>query len=155
MSARCQVAGRMVGFGNTVSHSHRRTRRRWSPSIQVKTYYLPSEDRRVTLRISAKGIKAIGRHGIEALVATLRRTSKNSGSDWPPTRSHPGVPRPCGGKSEMNLADSPYSGSMTVSFESDLGATIPATRVRSDCLTFVAAVSSALSFLVQDGFAAW
>jgi large subunit ribosomal protein L28 len=33
MSARCQVTGRTVGFGNTVSHSHRRTRRRWSPNI--------------------------------------------------------------------------------------------------------------------------
>ena len=72
MSARCQVTGRTVGFGNAVSHSHRRTRRRWSPNLQKKTYYLPSEDRRVTLRISTKGIKVIDRDGIEAVVARLR-----------------------------------------------------------------------------------
>ena len=48
MPARCQVTGRTVGFGNAVSHSHRRTRRRWSPNIQTKTYYLPSEGRRIT-----------------------------------------------------------------------------------------------------------
>ncbi|MGO9282039.1 MAG: 50S ribosomal protein L28, partial [Mycobacterium sp.] len=42
MSARCQVTGRTVGFGNTVSHSHRRSRRRWSPNIQTKTYFVPS-----------------------------------------------------------------------------------------------------------------
>ena len=36
-----------MSFGNAVSHSHRRTRRRWSPNIQSKTYYLPSERRRI------------------------------------------------------------------------------------------------------------
>ena len=37
MSARCQVTGRTVGFGNTVSHSHRRSRRRWSPNLQIRS----------------------------------------------------------------------------------------------------------------------
>ena len=73
MSARCQVTGRTVGFGNTVSHSHRGSRRRWSPNIQTKTYFLPSEGRRVKLRVSAKGIKVIDRDGIEAVLARLRR----------------------------------------------------------------------------------
>lgn len=73
LSAHCQVTGRKPGFGNTVSHSHRRTRRRWDPNIQIKTYVLPSEGRRVKLRVSAKGIKVIDRDGIEAVVARLRR----------------------------------------------------------------------------------
>ena len=73
MSAHCQVTGRAPSFGNAVSHSHRRTRRRWSPNIQTKTYYLPSEGRRVRLRVSTKGIKVIDRDGIEAVVARLRR----------------------------------------------------------------------------------
>jgi large subunit ribosomal protein L28 len=72
MPARCQVTGRTVGFGNAVSHSHRRTRRRWSPNIQTKTYYLPSQRRRITLWVSAKGIKVIDRDGIEAVVTRLR-----------------------------------------------------------------------------------
>ncbi|BBZ21930.1 50S ribosomal protein L28 [Mycolicibacter hiberniae] len=76
MSARCQVTGRVPGFGNAVSHSHRRTRRRWSANIQVRTYYLPSQDRRITLRVSAKGIKVIDRDGIEAVVARLRREGR-------------------------------------------------------------------------------
>ncbi len=77
MSARCQVTGRTVGFGNAVSRSHRRTRRRWSPNLQRKTYYLPSEDRRITLRVSTKGIKVIDRDGIEAVVARLRRMGEH------------------------------------------------------------------------------
>ncbi|WP_111511394.1 50S ribosomal protein L28 [Mycobacterium kyogaense] len=73
MSAHCQVTGRAPSFGNAVSHSHRRTRRRWDPNIQRKTYHLPSEGRRITLRVSAKGIKTIDRDGIESVVARLRR----------------------------------------------------------------------------------
>ncbi|EUA85675.1 ribosomal protein L28 [Mycobacterium pseudoshottsii JCM 15466] len=65
-----------MSFGNTVSHSHRRSRRRWSPNIQLKTYYLPSENRRIKLRVSAKGIKVIDRDGIEATVARLRRAGE-------------------------------------------------------------------------------
>ncbi|MET8798330.1 50S ribosomal protein L28 [Nocardia sp. NPDC004568] len=72
MSAHCQVTGRTPGFGKAVSHSHKRTSRRWDPNIQRKTYYLPSEGRRITLNVSAKGIKTIDRDGIEAVVARLR-----------------------------------------------------------------------------------
>ncbi|WP_067841457.1 50S ribosomal protein L28 [Nocardia lijiangensis] len=72
MSAHCQVTGRKPGFGKTVSHSHKRTSRRWNPNIQRKTYHLPSEDRRITLNVSAKGIKTIDRDGIEAVVARIR-----------------------------------------------------------------------------------
>jgi large subunit ribosomal protein L28 len=76
MSARCQVTGRAPGFGHAVSHSHRRTKRRWSPNIQVRIYYLPPQDCRIRLRVSAKGIKVIDRDGIEAVVARLRREDR-------------------------------------------------------------------------------
>ena len=72
MSAHCQVTGRAPGFGKTVSHSHVLTNRRWKPNIQRKTYFVPSEGRRVTLTVSAKGIKTIDRDGIDAVVARLR-----------------------------------------------------------------------------------
>jgi large subunit ribosomal protein L28 len=73
LSAHCQITGRSPGFGNTVSRSDRRSRRRWSPNIQTKAYYLPSEDRRIKLRVSAKDIKVIDRDGIEAVPARVRR----------------------------------------------------------------------------------
>ena len=72
MSAHCQVTGRKPSFGKSVSHSHRRPHRRWNPNIQRRRYYLPSEDRYVTLSVSTKGIKTIDRDGIEAVVARLR-----------------------------------------------------------------------------------
>lgn len=72
MSAHCQVTGRKPAFGKSVSHSHRRTSRRWNPNIQRRSYFLPSEGRRITLTLSTKGIKTIDRDGIEAVVARIR-----------------------------------------------------------------------------------
>ncbi|MCF7553069.1 50S ribosomal protein L28 [Pseudonocardia sp. WMMC193] len=69
---RCQLTGREPGFGKQVSHSHVRTSRRWDPNVQVKSYWLASEGRRVRLRLSAKGIKTVDKIGIEAAVARIR-----------------------------------------------------------------------------------
>ncbi|GAB2576215.1 50S ribosomal protein L28 [Streptomyces capparidis] len=72
MSAHCQLTGRKPGFGNSISHSHRRTSRRFDPNIQRKRYWLPSEGRHVRLTLSAKGIKTIDAMGIEKAVAVMR-----------------------------------------------------------------------------------
>lgn len=72
MSARCQVTGKVPGFGNKVSHSHRRTARQWRPNVQRRTYWVPSERRRVRLRVSTEGIKIIDRDGIDAVIARRR-----------------------------------------------------------------------------------
>ncbi|RIQ12891.1 50S ribosomal protein L28 [Jiangella rhizosphaerae] len=71
MSARCQVTGAQPGFGHSISHSHRRTKRRFDPNIQRKRYWVPSLGRNVTLTVSARGIKTIDKRGIEAVVAEL------------------------------------------------------------------------------------
>jgi large subunit ribosomal protein L28 len=73
VSAICQATGRKPGFGKQVSHSHKRTSRRWNPNVQRRRYLLRSEGRTITLTVSAKGIKTIDRKGIEAVVAELRR----------------------------------------------------------------------------------
>ena len=72
MSAICQVTGRKPGYGKSVSHSHRRTSRRWNPNVQRRKFYLPSEGRTITLTVSTKGLKVIDRDGIEAVVAKIR-----------------------------------------------------------------------------------
>jgi large subunit ribosomal protein L28 len=72
MSARCQLTGAEPGFGKKVSHSHRRTSRRFDPNIQNKRYWLPSEGRYVRLRLSVRAIKTIDKIGIEAAVARIR-----------------------------------------------------------------------------------
>ena len=71
MAATCDVCGKGPSFGHSISHSHRRTKRRWNPNIQKKRYWVPSLRRNVTLNLSAKGIKVIDARGIDAVVNEL------------------------------------------------------------------------------------
>ena len=71
MAAVCQVTGAVPGFGHSISHSHRRNKRRFDPNVQKKTYWVPSRRRKVTLNVSAKGIKVIDARGIDAVVAEI------------------------------------------------------------------------------------
>ncbi|MGO1319336.1 MAG: 50S ribosomal protein L28 [Galactobacter sp.] len=72
MAARCQVTGAVPGFGHSISHSHRRNKRRFDPNIQKKRYFVPSLGRTITLNLSVKGIKTIDVRGIESVVAELK-----------------------------------------------------------------------------------
>ncbi|MEU2079649.1 50S ribosomal protein L28 [Streptomyces sp. NPDC013489] len=72
MSAHCQLTGAKPGFGNAISHSHRRTPRRFDPNIQHKRYWLPGEGRTVRLTLSARAIRTVDSIGIEAAVARIR-----------------------------------------------------------------------------------
>ncbi|MEU1947086.1 50S ribosomal protein L28 [Streptomyces sp. NPDC020125] len=72
MSAHCQLIGRQPGFGHHISHSHRRTKRRFDPNIQHKRYWLPSEGRHIRLTLSTNAIRTVDVIGIEAAVARIR-----------------------------------------------------------------------------------
>lgn len=72
MSRQCMVTGAVPRSGNNVSHSQRRTKRRFSPNIQRKRYWLPSEQRFVRLTVSARGMKIVDARGIERVVRELR-----------------------------------------------------------------------------------
>jgi large subunit ribosomal protein L28 len=72
MARTCQVTGARPGFGHHVSHSHRRTKRRFDVNIQSKRYFVPSLGRHVRLTLSARGIKTVDQRGIEAVVADIR-----------------------------------------------------------------------------------
>lgn len=71
MAAVCQVTGAVPGFGHNISHSHRRTKRRFDPNVQKRTFYVPSLRRNVTLNVSARGIKVIDVRGIESVVKDI------------------------------------------------------------------------------------
>lgn len=71
MSRNCQVTGATPSFGHAISHSHRRTKRRWNVNVQSKRYWVPSLGRTVTLRVSARGIRTIDQRGIESVVAEM------------------------------------------------------------------------------------
>lgn len=72
MSKRCQMTGKKPMSGNNVSHANNRTKRRFLPNLQKKRFFLHSENRWITLTISARGIKTIDKMGVEAAVKQMR-----------------------------------------------------------------------------------
>jgi large subunit ribosomal protein L28 len=68
MSKICQVTGKKAMTGNNVSHSKRRTKRKFYPNLFVKKYYLAEEERWISLKISASGIRLISKNGITSVL---------------------------------------------------------------------------------------
>ncbi|HKJ78565.1 MAG TPA: 50S ribosomal protein L28 [Prolixibacteraceae bacterium] len=66
MSRVCQITGKKAMVGNSVSHSKRRTKRRFNVNLFKKKFYLPEEDKWITLIVSAAGIRTINRIGVNA-----------------------------------------------------------------------------------------
>jgi len=66
MSQVCQITGKKVMVGNNVSHSKRRTKRRFYPNLFDKKFFLSEENRWVKLRVSAAGIRTINKKGLKS-----------------------------------------------------------------------------------------
>jgi len=66
MSKICEITGKKVISGNNVSHSNARTKRRFYPNLQTKKFYIPEEDKYITLKVSAAAIRKIDKNGITA-----------------------------------------------------------------------------------------
>ena len=72
MSRVCQITGKKVMVGNNVSHSNRKTKRKFYPNLVTKKFYLPEEDKFITLKISTSALRTINKKGIAACVKEAR-----------------------------------------------------------------------------------
>jgi large subunit ribosomal protein L28 len=72
MSRVCQVTGKKPAVGNTVSHANNKRRRRFLPNLHVQRFWLESEKRWVTLRVSSHGLRTIEKRGVEDVIADLQ-----------------------------------------------------------------------------------
>jgi large subunit ribosomal protein L28 len=72
MSRVCQITGKSVMVGNNVSHSNRKTKRKFYPNLISKKFYLPEEDVFITLKISTSALRTINKKGISACVKEAR-----------------------------------------------------------------------------------
>ena len=73
MAKVCQITGRKRMIGNNVVHSKLRTKRKFSLNLKHKKFWLESEQRFVTLKVTCKGIRHIEKNGLEQ---TLRDAQK-------------------------------------------------------------------------------
>ena len=72
MSRVCQVTGKGALSGNNVSHANNKTKRRWLPNLHERRFWVPNENRWISLRVSSHGLRTIDKRGIEVVIAELR-----------------------------------------------------------------------------------
>jgi large subunit ribosomal protein L28 len=79
MSRVCELTGKKPMVGNRVSHANNRKRRRFLPNLHTHRFWVESEKRFVTLRLSSHGLRIINRIGIEAALARIDKRAKRPG----------------------------------------------------------------------------
>ncbi len=79
MSRICQLTGKRPITGNNVSHSKRRTRRRFLPNLQKKRFYIPEVDKWVTLKVSTSALRTINKLGLYTYLKKLEKDGVDTG----------------------------------------------------------------------------
>ena len=79
MARVCQVTGKKPMSGHNVSHANNRTKRRFLPNLQNRRFWVESENRWVSLRLTTAGLRTIDKNGIEAVLADVRKRAKLNG----------------------------------------------------------------------------
>ena len=72
MSRVCELTGKKAMVGNNVSHALNRTKRKFDVNLLKKRFYIPEEDKWVTLKVAASALKNINKLGISAVVKEAR-----------------------------------------------------------------------------------
>ncbi|MBT3282485.1 MAG: 50S ribosomal protein L28 [Cryomorphaceae bacterium] len=73
MSKTCEITGKKVMFGNNVSKSLNRTKRRFDVNLMKKRFFIPDENKWVTLKVSASALKTINKKGISEVLKEARK----------------------------------------------------------------------------------
>lgn len=79
MSKVCKLTGKKPITGNNVSHSNRKTKRRFVPNIQKKKFFVPETGEFVTLRISTAAMRTINKLGVMAYIKKLESKGIETG----------------------------------------------------------------------------
>jgi len=72
MARVCQVTGKTPMVGNNVSHANNRTRRRFMPNLHRRKFWVESENRWVSLRLTSNALRTIDKKGIDVVIAEMR-----------------------------------------------------------------------------------
>ena len=72
MARVCQVTGKKPMSGNNVSHANNKTKRRFLPNLQNRRFFVESENRWISLRLTNAGLRTIDKNGIDEVLADMR-----------------------------------------------------------------------------------
>ena len=76
MSKVCQVTGKMPQSGNNVSHANNRVKRKFFPNLHTHRFWVETENRFVSLKLSTKGMRIIDKKGIDEVLKEIRSRGK-------------------------------------------------------------------------------
>ena len=76
MTRECEVTGKRPVSGNNVSHANNRTRSRFLPNLHNRRFWVETENRWVSMRISSAALRTIDKLGIDAVIAKMRSDGK-------------------------------------------------------------------------------
>ena len=68
MSKICQISGKRVMFGNNVSKAINKTRRRFDINLIKKRFFIPEQNKWVTLKVTTSVLKTINKKGISEVL---------------------------------------------------------------------------------------
>jgi len=68
MSRICEITGKKLMVGNKVSHANKKSLRKFYPNLQEKKFFIPEENRWITLKLSTSAIRTINKNGISSVV---------------------------------------------------------------------------------------
>ncbi|SFB99848.1 large subunit ribosomal protein L28 [Parapedobacter composti] len=68
MARVCDLTGKGAMNGYNVSNSNMKTKRKFYPNLQTKRFFIPEENRWITLKVSTSAIKTINKNGITAVI---------------------------------------------------------------------------------------
>ena len=72
MSRVCELTGKKAMVGNNVSHAMNKTKRKFKVNLMKKRFYLPEEDKWITLRVSTSALKNINKKGVSEVIKEAR-----------------------------------------------------------------------------------
>jgi len=72
MSKVCQLTGKKVMSGHNISHSNRKTKRKFYPNLVTKRFFIPEENQYVTLKVSTAALRTVTKKGISACMKEAR-----------------------------------------------------------------------------------
>ena len=73
MSKVCDISGKRPRVGNNVSHANNKTKRKFYPNLHKKRFYIPEEDRWVTLKVSSTVLRTINKNGVSAVLNEAKK----------------------------------------------------------------------------------
>jgi len=76
MARVCDITGKKVITGNKISHANKKSKRKFLPNLQDKRFFIPEENRWISLKVSTSALRTINKNGVSAVIKEAKENGK-------------------------------------------------------------------------------